>query len=442
MSKNLNRRTLFGAATAAVASEIGAHLLTSPLLPRTAGLASLRKAVLGGDGQALGAEAFLTPKHPIFILTVHAKWESAGWLFRPNQQAVGVVNNPNAALSDAFATHGLTKQFGNHLKPLEGKIGLAVVPATTTSGNHVYDGLRLTMSETGCLPAFVNEALGSLMTLYFASVGTADGATACFGRGGTQLITYGSMDTAVSSIMGALDPLKNLPGTSKKLLTRLNDRVTKDQRFRANLESLANRLEAAKQPLNAALALAKTAPMQNADQMIAAQLKTINPFIPQIDAAASLMELGLLQAAVISGANSDPNGGGDHAARGGNNIAYGARSPNEIKSCVAQALVHIYERFPNAIVSIVSDGGRSANGGDQQAFEGWITGPVDIVDNVFLNAEARDDSAKFGQNPPVVDLSNGTKGVPNEAHLMATVAKAAGVTLSQYPYIPGLLKKA
>ncbi len=441
MSNTLNRRKLFGAATAAMATEFGAHLLSSAL-PGSSGLSAVRKAVLGGDGQALGAEAFVAPKNPIFIFTVHAKWESAGWLARPNAQAVGVVGNPNAAVSDAFAMHGLTKQFGDHMKPLEGKIGFGVLPATTTSGNHVYDGLRLTMSDTGCLPAFVNESLSSLMTLYFASVGTADGATACFGRGGNQLITYGSMDTAVGSIMGALDPLKNLPPTSQSLLTQLNDRVTKDRRFRTNLEALANRLAAAKDPLNAALALSKVAPMQNADAMIADQLKTVNPFLPQIDAAAALMELGLLQAAVISGANSDPNGGGDHAARGGNNIAFGARSPNEIKSCVAQALAHIYERFPNAIVSIVSDGGRSANGGDQQAFESWIAGPTDLVNTVFLNADARDDSAKFGQTPPAILLSNGTTAVPNEANMMATVAHAAGVPMTNYPYIPGLLKKA
>lgn len=441
MGNQLNRRKLFGAATAAVATEVGANLLSSSLLPRTAGLSSVRKAILGGDGKALGDEAFTAPTNPIFIMTVHAKWESAGWLSRPNPEAVGIVNNPNAAVSDAFAMHGLTKQFGDHLKPLEGKIGFGIVPATTTSGNHVYDGLRLTMTDTGCLPSFVNESLSSLMTLYFASVGTADGATACFGKGGNQLITYGSMDSAVGSIMGALDPLKNLPPTSQTLLTQLNDRVTKDRRFRSNLESLANRLAAAKQPLNAALALAKTAPMANFDMMNPDQLKTANPFIPQIDAAASLMELGLLQAAVISGANSDPNGGGDHAARGGNNIAYGSRSPNEIKACVAQALVHIFTRFPNAIVSIVSDGGRTANGGDQQAFESWIAGPTDLINTTFLNAESRDNSSKFGRNPPTIALSNGTNAVPNEANVMATVARAAGISMPNYPYIPGLLKK-
>jgi hypothetical protein len=178
-----------------------------------------------------------------------------------------------------------------------------------------------------------------------------------------------------------------------------------------------------------------------ASQMDAAVLRSNNPLIPQIDASRSLIELGLLTSVTLTIANSDPNGGGDHDGRGGNNVAYGQRSPNEVKSCVAQALSYIYSIFPNAICSIVSDGGRSDNGGDTQNFEAFITGPQDIIDTVFVNAESRNDSSTFGQNPAQARLSNGSMARPTQANVMATVAKAAGFDI-EYPHIPAALKKA
>ncbi len=438
----INRRKFFGTASAALAAQAGASLLTSPFFPKTGLAARLRQAILDGDGKALAGDAFSVAKHPIFIITAHAKWESAGWLSRPNQQSVGIVGNPDTAPSAAYAMHGFTKQFGDYLQPLAGKIAFGIIPATTTSGNHVYDGLRLTMDKTGCLPAFVNEANGGLMSLYFASVGTADGSTACFGKGGSQLITYSTLDSAVGSVLNALDPLKNLPPASQTVLSRLNSRVTSDANFRGGLEQLATRLESAKAPLAAARTLAGQTPMAlPAGTAAPDALKSNNPLLPQIEAAAPLINLGLMHATVISIANSDPNNGGDHAARGGNNVAFGARSPNEVKSCVAQALVRIFELFPEAIVSLVSDGGRGPTGGDSQNFEGWIAGPEAIVKNSFINSASRDDSAKFGSTPMPVALSGGTNMAPNESHIMSTVARAAGLTMNDYPYIPGLLVK-
>lgn len=439
-SFKINRRHLMSTASAAVASEVGIQLLSSPFFLRNSLSDRLRKAVYQGDGRALAQDAFTVAQHPIFIFTVHAKWESAGWLTRPNPQAVGVVDNPLAVASSAFADFGLTRMFGDYLAPLEGKVGFGIVPCTTTTGNHVYDGLRATMEKTGCLPSYMNETQGSLMALHFSSVGTADGATACFAKGGSQLITYGSLNTAVSSVLNALDPLRNLAPEAQKVLSSLNERVTKDQRFRAGLEDLAARLESARKPLNAALVKANTAPAQMQNQMDPAALMAANPLIPQIDAAASLINLGLMQAATVSIANSDPNAGGDHANRGGNNVAYGPRSPNEVKSCVAQALAYLFSIFPGAIASIVSDGGRNANGGDTQNFEAFLVGPSDVVNTTFLNAASRADSGQFGSGPAPVALSNGQSMAPNQSHVMSTVARAAGLTLGDTPYIPGLLK--
>ncbi len=438
----LNRRHLMSTASAAVASEVGMQLLSSPFFLRNTLSDRLRKAVYQGDGKALAQDAFAVTEHPVFIFTVHAKWESAGWLTRPNAQAVGVVGNPLAEASTAFADFGMTKMFGDYLAPLEGKVGFGVVPCTTTTGNHVYDGLRATMEKTGCLPSYLNETQGSLMALHFSSVGTADGATACFAKGGSQLITYGSLNTAVSSVLNALDPLRNLAPEAQKVLASLNDRVTRDQRFRAGLEDLAGRLESARKPLNAALVKASTAPAQMAAgaQMDATALMASNPLIPQIDAAVSLINLGLMQAATISIANSDPNAGGDHANQGGNNVAYGPRSPNEVKSCVAQALAYLFSIFPGAIASIVSDGGRNANGGDSQNFESFLVGPQSIVNTTFVNSASRSDSGQFGSGPGPVKLSNGQMMTPNQSHVMSTVAKAAGLTLGDTPYIPALLK--
>ncbi len=443
MTTKFNRRKLIGSATAAVAAQAGVSLLTSAFFPKNALTARLRRAVAQGDGRALADDdAFSVAAHPIFIFTVHAKWESAGWLSRPNPQAVGITGNPLADLSNAFPGHGLTKMFGDYLKPLEGKVGFGIVPCTTTTGNHVYDGLRSTMDKTGCLPSYVNESQGSLMSMHFSSVGTADGATACFGKGGAQLITYNSLNSAVGSVLNALDPLRNLAPEAQRVLGQLNDRVTKDQRFRAGLEDLAGRLESARQPLNAAMTLAGTKPaaMTTATQMTAAALMANNPLIPQIDAAAALIKLGLMKAATVSIANSDPNAGGDHANQGGNNVAFGGRSPNEVKSCVAQALAHLFEIFPGAIASVVSDGGRNANGGDSQNFEAFLIGPPDLVKTVFLNASTRDDSGQFGSGPGAVTLSTGAKMAPNQAHVMSTVARAAGLSLEDSPYIPELLK--
>jgi hypothetical protein len=438
----ISRRTLFGAATAALAAEAGARVLGGPLFGgSTLGL-RMRRAVLDGDGRAF-ADTFTPTSTPIFVFTVHAKWESAGWLNRPNPAAVGIVGNANADVSKAFPGFGLTKMFGDYVAPLAGKVGFGIVPVTTTSGNHVYDGLRNTMSSTGCLPAAAGEALSSLMALHFSSVGTADGATACFAKGGAQLITYDSMNSAVSSMMNALTPLTNLPASAQPLLQQLNDRVTKDQRFRQGLEDLANRLSSARDPLNAALALANAAPpkgMTTFDQMVPADLQAQNPLVPQVDAAAALIKLGLLQACTISIANSDPNAGGDHAARGGSNVAFGARSPNEVKSCVAQAIARIYSQFPQAYVSITSDGGRQAAGGDSENFEAFLFGPPDKVANVFVNADQRKDSSTFGTNPPPAALSDGSSMPPTQANLMATVAKAVGFPLGDTPYIPALLR--
>lgn len=156
--------------------------------------------------------------------------------------------------------------------------------------------------------------------------------------------------------------------------------------------------------------------------------------------AAALINLGLMQAATVSIANSDPNAGGDHANRGGNNVAYGPRSPNEVKSCVAQALAYVFSIFPGAVVSIVSDGGRTANGGDTQNLEAFLAGPKDVVNSTFINSASRTDSAQFGSGPLPVKLSNGLTMAPNQAHVMSTAAKAAGLSLGDTPYIPALLK--
>lgn len=437
----LSRRNLFGTATAALAAEAGTQLLTSPFLPKSAAMDQLKRAVLDGDGRALANDAFTPPSQPIFVIAVHAKCEAAGILNRPNPASVGIVGNALADLSTAFPMLGLTKQFGDPLKGVEPNIGMAMVPVTTTSGNHVYDGLRNTMEKTGCLPAFVNENANSMMTLHFASVGTADGATACFGKGGSQLITYSSIDAAVSSLLNALGPLKDLPPEAQKLLNGLNDRVTKDQKLRQGLESLANRLDAARTPLSAARSRANVrgTALTPATQLDDAMLAANNPLLPQFDTAAALMDLGLLHGATLSIANSDPNGGGDHAATGGNNVAYGAKSPNQVKSCIAQALAVIFQRYPDALVTFESDGGRTAIGGDSQNYVSALVGSAKRVKNILVNPDAVDDSAKFGSNPPVVTLSNGAKMVPNQSHMMSTLAKAAGLTLGDIPFIPALL---
>jgi len=438
----VTRRTLFGAATAAIAAEAGMRLFNAPLA-KTLGLSRMQRAVLDGDGRALADDAFAVAANPIFILTVQAKWESAGWLNRPNPKANGIVGNGLADVSSAFPDFGLTKMFGDLLAPLESNVGMAVIPISTTSGNHVYDGLRATMNTTGCLAAYVGAARASLMSLHFSSVGTADGATACFDKGGVPLISYPTVDSAVNSLLNALGPLQNLPAESQHLLSLLNERVTKDARFRKGLEDLALRLQAAKDPLNTALSDAKATPPQltAANQLDSAILASNNPLLPQISAAGALIDLGLIHAATLSISNSDPNAGGDHAGRGGSNVAFGARSPNEVKSCVGQAVAKIFARYPNALVSITSDGGRSAEGGDSQNFEAFIFGPASLIKTTFVNAESRSDSSNFGNNPTPAALSNGTLAAPNQAHVMATVARAAGGDLGTTPYIPAMLAK-
>ena len=399
----LSRRSLVGAATAVLATEAGVHLLASPFLPKTNFTNRLKRAVLDGDGRALASDAFAVAKNPIFILTVQAKWDSAGWLSRPNPLAVGIVGNPLVAPSTAFPSLNLTQMFGDYLLPLGDKVGLGIVPVSTTAGNHVYDGLRATMSKTGSLPYSVGETSGSLLALNFSSRGSADASTACFAADGTQLITYPSLDNAVSSMLDALTPLtKSLPTAAQGLLAMLNNRVTKDQTFRQGLEQLANRLQSAQAPLNAALELANTAPKMNGNfnQMNAAALSATNPLMPQIAAAAAVIDIGLIHAVTLSISNSDPNAGGNHDGRGGNNVAYGQLSPNEVKSCVGQAVAEIFRRYPTALVSINSDGGRSANGGDQQNFEGFIFGPASLINSTFVNASERSDSAQFGTTPP------------------------------------------
>ena len=437
---NFSRRSLFGTAAAAVAVEAGARLFCAPLA-HTLGMSRLQRAVFDGDGRALADDAFAVAKNPMFILTVQAKWESAGWLNRPNPKANGIIGNPLADVSAAYTGFGLTKMFGDYLAPLNGNVGMAIIPVSTTSGNHVYDGLRATMSTTGCLPAYVSTAKASLMSLHFSSVGTADGATACFDKGGVPLISYPTIDSAVSSLLNALGPLQNLPAESQHLLSLLNDRVTKDERFRKGLEDLAGRLHAASDPLNKALSDAKATPMQltAATQLDETVLATNNPLLPQLSAVGALIDLGLIHAATLSISNSDPNAGGDHAGRGGSNVAYGARSPNEVKSCVAQAVAKIFARYPNALVSITSDGGRSPDGGDSENFEAFIFGPSSLIKTTFVNADSRNDSAAFGSNPMPATLSDGTRPAPNQAHVMATVAKAAGIDLGTTPYIPALL---
>ena len=447
-SKPISRRSLAslaGRASALVAAATGAKILGDGGLIGAGSpeaLARLRRALVDGDGRAFAAaDAFGVSPHPIFILTVQAKWDSSGWLSRPNPRAVGVAGNPLAEASSAFSSLGLTKMFGDHVASLEGKVGIAVVPVTTTTGNHVYDGLRLTMSTTGCLPAYVATETGSLMSLHFSSVGAADAATACFGKGGTQLISYPTMDSAVSSLTNALEPLQSLPGSASAVLAQLNDRVTRDTQFRKGLEDLAARLAAAKDPLAAARA-AGNGPTRNltaVTQMDPAALLPLNPLVPQIMAAQSLIDLGLIHAVTLSIANSDPNAGGDHAGRGGSNVAFGPKSPNEVKSCVGQALVEIFRRYPGAIVSITSDGGRGADGGDAQNFEGFIAGPADLVKTVFIGADSRSDSTQFGSTPQPIMVSSGQAVVPSQAHLMSTVARAAGIEFGAAPYITGML---
>lgn len=438
-----SRRALIGAATAAVAVEAGMQILNSPLLGGGRGqtLTRLRRAVLDGDGRALAADAFTPAANPVFIFTVQAKWDSAGFLNRPNPLAVGIVGNPLAAASTAFPQYGLTQMFGDYLKTLNSNIGFGIVPITTTSGNHVYDGLRATMATTGCLPAFIGQSAGSLMSLHFSSVGTADASTACFAAGGTQLISYPSLDSAVSSMLNALKPLQDLPADSTTLLTSLNNYVTTNATFRQGLEDLAGRLQSAQTPLTAAQTTADATPKMTTtfDQMDPTQLTPTNPLLPQIAAAGTLFDLGLIHSTTISIANSDPNAGGNHAARGGSNVAYGPRSPNEVKSCVAQAIAQIYQRYPNALVSITSDGGRAPDGGDQENFEAFIFGPNKLINSTFVNASSRADSSTFGSTPQTVTLSDGTNAIPNQANLMSTVAKAAGLVLGETPYIPALL---
>jgi hypothetical protein len=438
-----SRRSLFQTATAAVAAQAGLQLLSSRFA-KTPILAELQRAVLDGDGTALAQAPSSAPKNPLFVFSVHAKWDSAGWINRPNQVSVGVVGNANCGVSEAYPMHGLTIQFGDYLKDIEKTVALGIVPVTTTNGNHDYTGLRATMARTGCLASFANDSMGSMMPLYFSSVGAADGATAVFAAGGQQLITYDNIGGAVDSLLRAIDPLTNMAPEAQTLLTRLNARILQDPKFRSSLEDLAQRLVSAKDPLQAAATRANANPatqLTNDNLMTADVLAANNPFMPQLDTAFSLMDRGLVHAVELSGANSDPNDNGDHNNRGGNNVAFGQRSPNEMKACVAQAIATIYKKYPNALVTFNSDGGRAARGGDTQNYEGIVMGPKSLIKTVFVNAGSRDDSAKFGTNPDAVALSDGTRAAPNQANLMATVAKAAGITLTDTPYIPELLVK-
>jgi hypothetical protein len=437
-----SRRALFQSASAFVAAEAALQILSSPLLGRLGSASRLRRAILDGDGAALAQGAASAPKNPLFVFTCHAKWDSAGWLNRPNQAAKDVVGNAACGVSSAYPTLGLTVQFGDYLKDVEGDVGMAVCPVTSVAAGHTYSGLRTALDKTGCLASYVNSANGALMSLYFASVGSVDGATACFGPGGQQLITYGDIDSAVNSLLKAIDPLSNLAAPAQTLLTHLNDRILKDPKFRAGLEDIAARLRSAQDPLRAAAARAQTNPattLTAANQMTPDVLMANNPLIPQLDVAFALIDRGLTQAVDISAANSDPNSGGGHADQGGQNVAYGGRSPNEVKSCVAQALAYIYKKYPNAICSFNSDGGRGPDGADTGNYEGLITGPKDLIKTVFVNGDSRADSATFGSDAPAVALSDGSTAVPTQANLMATMAKAAGIRLGDYAYIPQML---
>src|SRR5206468_2908380 len=106
-SLHLSRRSLVGGATAALAAQVGAGILASPLRRGSAGRRLLQ--ALAGNAEAF-ADGLALPActTPFAWVNLSAKSDGPSWLYRPNPAGVGIAGNADyVAYKSSGALNGL-----------------------------------------------------------------------------------------------------------------------------------------------------------------------------------------------------------------------------------------------------------------------------------------------------------------------------------------------
>lgn len=437
---HLSRRSLVSGATAALAAQVGASILASPLRAGSAGRRLLQALSLGGsDALAAGGLALPACTTPFAWVNLSAKSDGPSWLYRPSPAGVGIVGNPDYkpyTSSGALNQLGLANWVGTYLAKIEPTISMALVfcnKGSANNGNHDYGPEIMDMGPTGCVSYYLNKSAGSLLSLDFGVQATADTSTAIFAEGGTQLVSYSSVDDAVTALTGAVQPLQALTPNAGKVLGELNALVTSDQQFAAKLAQLGEVLQGTTAPLQSALSAAQAKPLAlgPTDYLNARAVSSNNPLLLQLGVAQVLWDAGLTKAVTFTCGSSDVNGGGDFTKAGGANTNRNGTSAITSKAMVGQFLTAFFTKYPQGIVVIDGEGGRNADGGDNNSALCALVTAAKVMPTQFIGGEAYTDSTKFGQSA-AVKLSNGTMGAPTTANLLATAAALAGVTYGDF----------
>jgi hypothetical protein len=440
----LSRRKFFGAATAAAASQAGLSILASSRLARSGSIANgLIQSLRFGEGTALAqsASGLTACSVPVAIVNLSAKSDANTQIYVPDATGVGIVGNSDYApytSSGPLGSMSLANWFGSYLAPIEQDISVAQLFVDKGNGNHDWNTYISLLSSTGCPSCFLNKAAGALLSLDFGVQATADTSTAVFGEGGTQSVSYSSIDSAVAAITGAVTPLQALPKTSGTLLTSLNNLISSDRKFAAQLAELGEVLQGTVAPLKAAQAAADAKPMALAttDYLNAAAVTANNPLLHQLAIAAPLWDAGLTKAVTFTLGSNDVNGGGDFVGKtGGGNTTGGGLSATMAKAMLGNFIAAFFAKYPQGVVCWIGEGGRDDNGGDNPKACAGIATAANLMPTQWIGVGGKNppaSAAAFAGNVPAVKLSDGTTMAPNDANFMATVAALSGVAYGNY----------
>ena len=239
-----------------------------------------------------------------------------------------------------------------------------------------------------------------------------DSADAFTGGGMRKINTFDSFQQLTTTLKNSVAPLLN--NSNLSLLKKFDSMVSKDVSFRDTLAELAHKVGDAVPSLTAAQAMT-------------------DPVKQQVEAIIALQKSGVARNFMLTVPWADTNGGGNLTTKGGSRNL----DPFSATPLIAQAMVALHKAIPNLVIVTTSDGGRSANNGDQSAGFAIISRPDTVFANGILGGSFAS-TDQLGRNFTSVALSNNTTGVARPAQWYATALKGMGLD-SKIEHVPQAL---
>jgi|GEM_PF-4155609 len=339
-----------------------------------------------------------------------------------------------AQARSTFRDMGLTQLFGDALQSngLPTNVALSFNTAWQSgSGGHSLANSYIDDELGGINSGFekLSGGTGILGAVGFNMNASANQSREAFlGPGKRQLTTFETVKDLTDTLQSSVVPLQDKK--SLEMVKFMDSLVTPKFEMRDRLVTLANKIGGSIPQLRAAQAVKWTnplAPMMGNNNM---PTSVDDGVMQQVRAVIALYNAGVARNFMIAVPWNDTNGGNSLTNAGGELRL----DPFSATPKIAEALAELHKGIRDLVTVTTSDGGRSANNGDQSAGLAMMTGPDTVVKGGVIGG-TYETVDQVNQPRGTVTFSDSSKGVSTPADWYRTALVALGHKPSDGKYV-------